>query len=81
MHLHCNYTPLIMRCNKWVLVIKVMVVTVYTGAPGTRKRGTSFRNTLFATQNRDRGRQEHTLMTFRLDTEAGKHRACKGTNE
>ncbi len=38
-------------------------------------------NTLFATQNRDRGRQEHTLMTLRLDTEAGKHRAYKGTNE
>ncbi len=51
---------------------------MHRGARNT-ERGTSL-GTLYLKHgdNRDRWRQVHTLMTLRLDTEAGKHRALKG---
>ncbi len=51
-----------------------------TGVPGTRRRGTTFKDFNFQTQNRDRWRTgTHTKeMTLILDTDAGKHRVLKG---
>ncbi len=70
--------------NNLVNNVQFLAVTVYTGGARNTERGYAelLINTLFA-QNKDRERQEHTLMTLQLDTEAGKHRAYKGqeTNE
>ncbi len=56
-----------------LVLVESSVTRGTQGEPGTQERGTMsyFWNTLFATQNRDRGIQEHTLMTLRLDKDTG----------
>ncbi len=48
--------------------------------PGARNEEArnSFQTLYFPTTHRDHGRHSTPLMTLRLDTEAGKHRAFKG---
>ncbi len=52
-----------------------------TGVRGSQERGTSLEHFIL-TEQRSLETGTHTqVMTLRLDTEAGKHRAYKGTNE
>ncbi len=68
------------NCN---IITEILLVISYTTSvtvhSGSQERGGEelLSNTLFS-KHRDCGRHSTHLMTLRLDTEAGKHRAYKG---